>query len=397
MTTLLVLLVLAAIGVYLLFAHNLVAFIGFALVVSLVPFARTPVDAIPLALVACAGLWAALATRVRTWPKPGVIEGLSLALVVAAGFSAVGHGFGDSGFSDFVRWVAAIAVVYPLRALTAAELTTVVRVFVAGCVGATVMGLRSTDRTVETSAGEAGRLVGPFVDPNVAGMVITVGLVLAVAFLRGPLRVAASLVLMLGVTLTLSRSALGSVAVAVVLVVLVGRVSMRTRIAVTSLGAVGAAGLLAVPSTRARLLDSFGAYDIGSAARWEALRNLPSDLAGQWWLGLGFGAPEFTDPTVSATTNFAANAVLHAALRGGVVVGLVFLALLVAAGVIAWRRLRTGTPEGVVVGAGVLGLLLVALQLDVPVVTVPPVTAVFSLLLAVVAHPTLYERGKVAR
>lgn len=416
MTELIVLAVVVVIGLYLLFVHNLVAFVVFALVISMMPFVGTPVAAVPLSLLTCAGLWVGLATRRRDWPAPGAVEGLSLALVVVGTISALGHGFGESGLSDLVRWVAAVAVVYPLRALSARELATVARVFVAGCVVATLsgfavlagmgrslgslnpLGYEADDpalRAIRTSAGVTGRLIGPYVDPNVAGFMLTIGLVLAVAFLRGGWRVAASLLLLGGIVLTLSRSAWGSVAVAVVLVVLASRLGTRARTMVLAMSALGAVATLAVPAVRARLLDSFGSYDIGSAARWEALRDFPSDLAGQWWLGLGFGAPEFTDPEVASTTNYAAHAVLHTMLRTGVVSGLVFLALLVVVGVLAWRLLRSDDVAAVAVGAGTLGLLLVALQLDVPVVTAAPLTAVFSMLVAVVSHPALWRREDV--
>jgi multisubunit Na+/H+ antiporter MnhF subunit len=154
-----------------------------------------------------------------------------------------------------------------------------------------------------------------------------------------------------------------------------------------SSGLAGAIGLFAVPAVRTRLSNSFGANDQGSSARWDAFRIFPGQMSGHWLLGRGFGAPELTNATAAAATNYVANAPLLTVYRGGVVVGLAFTALMLTAGLHAWRLLRGSRFETVVVGAGYLGVMLVALQLDFPVVTLSPATLTFALLLAFVARP----------
>ena len=61
----------------------------------------------------------------------------------------------------------------------------------------------------------------------------------------------------------------------------------------------------------------------------------------------------------------------------------------------SWQLLRQQRLDAAVLGAGFLGLAVVALQVDFPVVTLAPATLILSLLLAFVS--TLRARDEQAR
>lgn len=383
--------------------------VGLALVLALLPSAQMPVLGVSLLLVACAGVWLARPLPSSLRDRPGWIEVLAGALVAVSFFPLAGHGLSVVAVSDYVRWAAATLVVLALWRLSEGDLARVARVFACGlAVTATLamLGLvtalagvggalgrfavlayaGSAPVVAVTSGGTFVRLAGPFGHPNSAAFAFAVGIILGAVYLRGSVRTLTVVVLVAATGLTLSRAGLAGLVLSVVVFVMLARGHRGARLAIGG-GAAAMAGLvLSVGSVRARIGDSFGAFDPGTADRWRALSSFHHDMAGHWWLGRGFGAPEFVDPLVASQANLASNALLHTVLRGGLVPGLVLAALAVTALVAAWRHLRSGQLERTLLGAGTIGLILIPLQLDVPVVTFAPITAVFALLLAVLSR-----------
>jgi hypothetical protein len=170
--------------------------------------------------------------------------------------------------------------------------------------------------------------------------------------------------------------------VAILVLFAVQNLTFGKKLRVFTVLAIGASALLLIPAVQNRLLASFGKFDQGTTDRVDALRDFPKLMDGHWLFGLGWGRLEFRDGDVTVAVNYVANSPLLTVYRGGVIVGIVFVVLLLIALISAWRGLRSGNLGLGIVGGGFVGFVAVALQVDFPVVTIPPVTALFSLLLA---------------
>ncbi|MCW2800860.1 MAG: O-antigen ligase protein [Aeromicrobium sp.] len=386
--------------------HPRIIFMGFAAVLGFVPYVHVPGTGIPLLLVLAVGVWVALLflpdVRFRAgWPEAWlvVLAGVALLSVVATGVS-------KGSLVEYVAWLAATAVVIPIRHLPEGARRACIRAFVVSCGAAALVGIalvrldprgaflsrlsfvgyNRVGNNVQLVPGRETnvvRLTGTFVEPNIAGLILAVGLLLAVAYLSGVRRVLLTVTIGVALLLTLSRASLGSIVVAVlVLIVFSGG---RRRWAL--LGAALAAGLatLAIPTVRERLFNSFGPSDTGSLERSLAFHDFPQQLQGHWWWGLGWAREEFRDPVIGRTVNFVANAPLLTIYRGGLVLGglcVLILLVIVLRSVVATQRTF---PEAVL-ASGLIGLSVVALQLDFPVVIQPPATVAFSFLLGLALH-----------
>ena len=232
------------------------------------------------------------------------------------------------------------------------------------------------------ASGATVRLTGTYVDPNVGGLFLFVALLLAMSYFRGALRIGFTALLGVCMALTLSRAAIFSTIVAILVLFAVQNLTFGKKMRVFTVLALGAGALLLIPAVQNRLLASFGQFDRGTTDRVDALRDFPKLMDGHWLFGLGWGRLEFRDGAAGIAVNYVANSPLLTVYRGGVLVGLAFVALLVVALIASWRGLRSGDLGLGIVGAGFVGFAVVALQVDFPVVTIPPVTALFSLLLA---------------
>jgi hypothetical protein len=404
------LVVLGSVGLWVLAFHPLVVFGAMAFMLGFAPGVQTPILNISITFVLSAAVWIAMAfmpdARHRaSWPAV-----LSALLITVSLFSVVGNPISATTVADFVRWAITTAAVYPFLVLPPAKLARVGRWFVGGCTLAALVGIgfvavdpdgsrlftisffgyapgQLNSRYVLGDNGPVIRLTGTYVDPNLGGLIMAAGLILALVLLRGRRRILASGVLVIAIALTLSRADAGSVAMAGILLVLFSGISSKVRTRLLGLGVVAFLGLISLPAVRTRLANSFGSRDRGSSARWEAIEAMPDQLRGHWFFGRGFGAPELIDATATAATNYVANAPLLAVYRGGVIVGLTFTVLMLMAGVQAWRMLRRHDFESAALGAGYLGLMLVAFQLDIPIITLTPAVLVFSLLLAFLGNP----------
>jgi hypothetical protein len=399
-------------GLWVLAYHPMLVFVLMAFFLGAAPGLQVPVLNISIAFVLCAAMWGAVAVMpdadfTLRWPS-----GLTALVIVASFFSFIGNGVSGASVGDFVRWSITAAAVYPLSALPAKRLATVGRSFVWGCAAAaafgialvlgdrdgsllnhlTILGYSSSGNNVRYASATGGfipRLTSTYVDPNLGGLILTIGLILTLALLAGRRRFLIGGLLLVAIVLTLSRADAGTVAVAGVVLVLFGGFSGATRGKMFALGMVSGAGLLAVPAVRDRIGDSFSSQDQGSSQRLAALREFPGVMHTHWLLGRGFGLPELNNANVAAVSNYVANAPLLVVYRNGLVIGILYSALLLTAAVASWRLLRGPVFERAAIGAGFLGLLLVALQLDFPVITLSPAILSFAMLLAFVGRPPI--------
>ncbi len=402
-------LVAGTIAAYVATVHPLATFRLFALILAVVPYMHVPGTGIPLLLVLSVGIWVSLVSLRGVDFRPGWPEVWMAAIAAVALLSVLATGVSKGSLIEWIAWIAATAVVIPIRFLPESARASVIRTFVLGTAAAAVVGIAlvildpsgqflgrlsfvgydATGNNVQLVPGtevNTIRLTGTFVEPNIAGLILTVGLLLALAHFRRAPRVLLTVVIGAALLLTLSRAALATVVVAIVLLVLISGGRRRGQLLLA--GAAAGLGSLAIPTVRERLFNSFGPSDTGSIARALAFQDFPQQLSGHWWWGLGWDREEFRDPVVGRMVNFVANAPLLTIYRGGLVLGGLLVAVLI---VIVLRSLvasRRSFPDSVVC-CGVIGLTLVALQLDFPVVIQPPATAVFSFLLGIslAAHP----------
>ena len=330
------------------------------------------------------------------------------ALIVASTAGLVMTADGPEHILEYVKWVLATSLVFALIRLPRPDLRLFGRTFVYGGATGTALALALLAfdksgtflnklspigygntgtigthlRFYESSMGSVVRLTGTYVDPNIAGIIIFVAAIAAIAMFRGAPRLLLASILLAGLVMTLSRAAIFSFVLAVVVLAAFGAMSPRLRAAIAGGAVTAAVAAAGVPSIAERIFSSFSSDDKGSADRSAAIADYTSTMTGRWWFGHGFGAPEFTDEVIGFHTNYVANSPLLTIYRGGLLAGAAFVAILVVGAVTAYRALRRPPWEAGVIGAGFIGFAVVALQLDFPVVTNPPVTMAFSVLVA---------------
>lgn len=381
------------------------------------PFASLPAAGPAVLVLAVATAGTLLTRPIRDRPLHPV-EWATVLLVAVSSASVVHTATSAVHLTEFAKWTVASGFLVVLLRLDDADSRLVQRSF---AVGAAVGGgvslallafdragtaLRflapigygipdntgSTLRVAEVAGTTVTRLAGTYVHPNYAGIFLLVGLALALARTAGTLRIVTSLVIAVALIATLSRAAVGTVVVAGLLFLLFQKLDGRVRIGVIGASLCAVLAVARVPTVTARLAGSFGASDAGSSDRARALADFVPSMEGRWWFGRGWGAKELLDEIAGFQANYVANAPLLAVYRGGVLVGIVFTALLVVGSVAAYRRLRTPLWTNGIIGASFLAFVLVAMQLDFPVVTSPPVTMAFGVLLAaVVSAPAVAD------
>jgi hypothetical protein len=396
-----------AVAVYVTCVHPLAIFGILALVLGFIPYLHVPGTSVPMLLVMTVGVWVALLFVPGVAFRPGgpelwilLLAGMSLLAVVATSVSA-------TSLKELAAWTAATALVVPVRFLPAPQRTRVVQVFVLAAAAAAALGIvlvridpygqllsrlaiagyRDGSAGLQRVAGSsdiAVRLTGTYVEPNIAGLVLLVAGLLALAYFRGVLRVVLVAVIGLALLLTLSRAAIGTGVVAGVLIVL--RTKGRARLALAGSGIVAAIAALSVPVVRARLLDSFGPSDTGTLARDLALKEFPQVMRGHWLWGLGWDREEFRSAAVGRIVNYVANGPLVTIYRSGVLLGALVLVVLVLLVVRSWLA-ASRSFEDAVVCCGIIAVVLVALQLDFSIVIQAPATALFSLLVGLSLAP----------
>jgi hypothetical protein len=393
------------VGVYVGVRHPQWLAWGLAAVLGFLPFGYFPGIHVPLYLPFAAGVVLAAVVH-RGEPTPfHPLEKVLIALILVSGVSLIFTGRSLVDVSEFIKWTIATGAVIALLRFPPEYLAKFGRIYVYFATLNAVFGIAvvaadpthrfikvfrafgygvvDTGRFVFTEEGAQrfARLGGLWVDPNMAGIGLTIALAMGIVLLSGPTRAVVTMILAVAIVLTLSRAAIFSVLVGVVLVLLFH--SMRARDRSIALGAMAlvAAGAMLTPAVRTRILTSFGSDDTGSSARGDALKQWPGQMAGHWPFGLGWGRPEFKDGNTAFTLNFVANVPLITIYRAGIIVGVVFLALLVVGCVMSGKALRSNSLSHAMYGGIFIGICLVALQLDHMVADIPQVTLLFSILL----------------
>ncbi|MGW9112885.1 O-antigen ligase family protein [Microbacterium sp. NPDC055683] len=383
---------------------------AYAFLLAAVPFGVLPSSPLPLVLMMglLIGVTAVVQLPAGRSERLLPMDWLVLALVVFSALSVVITLSTQYDVTEFAKWLIATSTTVSALRLQPEALRTMGRAYVVGSVlaGAYGLALLAFDRSGSSLAmlsflgyGTSGednlryvvdggtmtvRMTGTYVDPNAGGIFLFVAFILALALYGGVWRVVFAGILVAALVLTLSRAALGAVVVAFAVYILFQRDRFGPKAGLVMLAAAGAAVLLAVPSVQDRIFDSFGAGDVGSSARSDALRDFPKHMEGAWLFGLGWGRIEFRDGAVGISVNHVANAPLLAVYRGGLLVGLAFCAVLLYGLATSLRQLRSHDPRAGFVGAGFIGFTAIALQLDFPVITIPPVTAAFAFFLVFV-------------
>jgi hypothetical protein len=397
----------AAVAVYVTCVHPLVIVGTLAVVLGFIPYLHVPGTGVPMLLVMSVGVWVALAFVPGVRFRPGGPELWILLLVGMSLLAILATSATMTSFRELAAWTAATALVVPVRFLPAEARRRMVRVFVLASAAAAALGIllvridpygqllsrlaiagyRDGSAGLQRVAGTtdiAVRLTGTYVEPNIAGLVLLVAGLLAVEYFRGVLRIVLVAVIGLALLLTLSRAAIGTGVVAGVLLVL--RAKGPARLALLGSGVVATAAALSVPVVRARLFDSFGPSDTGTLARDLALKEFPQVMQGHWWWGLGWDREEFRSAAVGRIVNYVANGPLVTIYRGGVLLGILVLVVLVLLVIRSWLA-ASRSFEDAVVCCGIIAIVLVALQLDFSIVLQAPATAVFSVLVGLSLAP----------
>lgn len=389
------------IGAYVAATHPLAIFGAFAAVLGFAPYVHLPGTDVPMLLVLSVGIWVALASVPGVDVRPGWCEMWVVALAAVALLSVVATQASADSLTEFVAWVAATATVIPIRHLPSAARTMTIQVFVSGAAAASAVGMlllldprgivarvltftgidpdRPNVQVVAGSQMVSTRLNGTYFEANVAAFILAGAFLLALAYTTGRVRVLVAVVIGAGLLLTLSRTGLATVVIALVLLIL--RTGGRRRNRMALVGIAGIAAAVAVPAVRHRLLDSFGSTDTGTAARVKALRDFSSAMDGHWVWGLGWDRPEFRDSALAFKANIVANTPLATSYRGGVILGGLVVAVMIVLVVRSWRYASRGFGEAVV-GCAIIGFVTVAMQLDYPAVTQPSATVLISMLIA---------------
>ncbi|UDF12634.1 hypothetical protein LH407_10780 [Antiquaquibacter oligotrophicus] len=399
---------LVPVGAWIALRRPLYLYSAFAFVLAAIPFGVLPGSPLPLVLLLSVAIGITTIIHLpRGGRRPGAVEWGVLALIIASAVSMVVTATTSYDYTEFAKWFLATSSVLSLSQLSRPDLRTVGRWYVVGAATGSVFGLitlffdssgrllsllsflgygvgdGTNLRYVVSAEGMTVRLTGTYVDPNAGGLFLYLGVLLALALFRGIPRVALVSVVALAMALTLSRAAILSLGVAFLVYIALQRLRFTGKVRIVSVAAVAGAVLLMIPAIQRRLFDSFGSFDTGSSARADALRDYPKHMDGSWLFGLGWGRIEFRDGRVGMAVNHVANAPLLSVYRGGLVVGILFCFVLIVGIVLSFRALRSKNPELGYIAAGYIGFVGVALQLDFPVITIPPVAALFAFFLAV--------------
>jgi hypothetical protein len=350
-----------------------------------------------------------------------------LLLILAAGLSMVATGVTVFSLLSFSRWAIATLVTIALLRLSRENLARFGRVFVcaaavnalAGIAMSTVdqeqrllkplkifgygVGAELRQNTAlyvysDEGAGNIGRTIrlgGTWVLPNSAGFALTIALIMCLVLFRGWIRSCLAAILLVALLLTLSRATLFSLAAGLLLVFLFH--SMRARDRQIAIGVVGivAAGAFLTPMVRDRILASFASEDKGRTDRLESLRNFPGQISGHWIFGLGWDRPEFRSGQAAYSLNYASNAPLLTTYRGGLVTGLVFVAVLVIGCVMGYKALRSPSLPDAVFGGMFIGTSVVYMNLQQSVVDMPVMALQFSVLLAFMSYVDQTRRAEL--
>jgi hypothetical protein len=406
-----------AVGIYVGLRHPLWLFWGLAFILGAIPFGYFPGVHLPMYLAFAGG--ALLATLIhrseRTTLSRMEVAVIVFVLVCALSVAATGRTLAD--LVEFTKWAMCTVVVIALLRLSPANMCRFGRIFVLAATANALFGIAivladpqqrfirvlkpfgygegeglrgKTALYVYTdegrTLGQSIRLGGTWVLPNTAGVALVCALALCIILFNGWTRNCIAAILIAATMLTLSRSAVFTLVVAVALVLMFATMRARDRQSALGVIAVIACVALIIPVIRNRIFSSFDREDYGTVVRGDAIRELPGHMSGHWVFGLGWGRPEFKDGSVAEAMNLVSNAPLLTVYRAGVIAGLAFLVVLILGCVMAYRALRSGSLPFALYGGIFIGLCVVAFQLDKTVVNISAITITFSVLLAFLVH-----------
>jgi hypothetical protein len=407
-------LVAAIVGIYVGLRHPLWLYWGSAVALGFLPFGYFPGVHLPLYLPFAVG--AVLAAIIH--PSEGgrtrlhSLEVAVLLLIFISALSLIATGRTVTDYAEFIKWVVGTGLVLALLRLSRENMAKFGRIYVYACsfnalVAIPILvdpqqrlyrvfkpfgygigyGREELARYFfSEGGGKSARLGGLWVDPNAAGIALVGALALCILLLKGSPRFWFGTLLAVALVLTLSRAALFSVLAGVILVLVFhGMRSIHRLILIAALG-LGVATCLFVPFIRLRILSSLGSQDSGAVARSEALRDFPGEMAGYWWFGHSWGGKWFKDGSFAYNYNHVANAPLWTTFRGGVFTGLAFVLVIIVGCIISYRCLRSNSLPVATYGGIYIGFVVVALQLDHPVVGIPQSTIAYSILLAFLVY-----------
>lgn len=406
------------VGAYVGLRHPLWLYSGMAIAIGFMPFGYFPGVHVPLYLPFAAG--AVLAAAVHPSDRKGLspLEVTVLALVVTSGIAMLVNAKNLVDYGEYIKWSVATLVIVALLKLSQDNMAKVGRCYVYAATANALFGIlfvtvdrnqrlmkifypfgygrAETTRFVFSDEGQTKqiRLGGLWVDPNAAGIGLVVAFSLALVLLSGHMRIMVTLILAAAIGLSLSRAALFSVVVGIILVFLFH--TMRARDRQVMLGFIGLAAVVAMltPPVRNRLLMSFGSDDTGSSARMDALRAWPGQMTGHWVFGLGWGRREFKDGVYAFQLNFVANGPLITIYRAGVIVGALFILMVLIGCYLSYRAIRSDSFGEALYGGCFIGFTVVALQLDHPIVTTPQSTVAYSFFVAYLVYLEEVRRRK---
>ena len=417
-----------SVGVYIGLRHPLWLYWGMAVAVGTLPFGYFPGVHLPLYLPFAGGaLVAALVHPNAAKRFPGLGSTLAkgvLVLVVISGISMIITFSSIVNILDYTKWAIATGAFFAILALPREHLAKFGRVFVYAAafnasfgIASIVMGsnqillqpfrifgyavanterffftggtadLRGDGRFAVAADSQAfSRLGGLWLDPNAAGIGLVISFVIALIVFTGWRRVVLAGILGAAIALTLSRSAIVSVLVGVLLVFLFHPMRARDRQLLIGTLTLAFISAFMVPSVRTRLLGTLSQNDAGATDRVDSIREFPGRMDGHWLFGWGWSQREFKDGAYAFLENFVSNAPLIAIHRGGIFVGLAFLGVVAIGCVIGYRLLRANSLPRALYGGVFIGFSFVALNLDHPVVVIPQIVFLYTIFLTFLAY-----------
>ena len=379
------------VAVYVGLRHPLWYFWGLALVMGGLPFARVPGVGVPIWYLLVFGAIVAAFIHPRFASSTHRLEMATWAVFITSAVSLLMTYQSLADISVFVRFTIGTFFMFALSRL-APEHTArfgklyVVAAAVNGLYGMFVLAfdpnyktlayLRAfgyvpealVSRVATTGDNQATslRLGGTWVEPNLAAVYLMLALALAILLFVGWRRNILAAVLSVALALTLSRQAIFTVVVGVVIVLIFSPMRARARTSLLGLITVAALAALAAEPIRRRILSSFGAGDAGSAARADALRLFPGRMSGHWGFGWGWARREFIDSAFAYKFNLPSNAPLIVLYRSGIIAFIAFVVLAIMGCVYAYRAVRSNSFPRAFYGSIFIGLCLVQMQLDHP-------------------------------
>lgn len=418
-----------SVGVYIGLRHPLWLYWGMAVAIGTLPFGYFPGVHLPLYLPFAGGaLLAALIhpNAAKRFPVLGsALAKAVLVLVIVSGISMIVTFSSIVNILDYAKWAIATGAFFAILALPREHLAKFGRIFAYAAAFNAAFGIASilmgsnqillqpfrifgyavanterffftggtptnvprTDRFQVAADSQAfSRLGGLWLDPNAAGIGLVISFVVAMIVFAGWRRVVIVGIIGAAIALTLSRSAIVTVLVGVVLVFIFHPMRARDRQLLIGTMTLAVVGAFMVPSVRTRLLGTLSENDAGATDRVDSIREFPGRMDGHWLFGWGWSQREFKDGAYAFLENFVSNAPLIAIHRGGIFVGIAFLTVVAIGCFIGYRLLRANSLPAAVYGGVFIGFSFVALNLDHPVVIIPQIVFLYTIFLVFLVY-----------